>query len=372
MSETRWMIYGATGYTGRLIAEEAVRRGHRPLLAARDASKLVPLAEALGLPSSVVSLDETEKLIGMVRGVEAVMHCAGPFTQTAEPMRRACLEAGAHYLDITGEITVFEATFAADAAARDRGIALISGCGFDVVPTDCMAKYVADQVDQPTTLELAISAGGGAGTSAGTMQSGLEILAAHGGIARRGGKLVSMPLGRGVKRVRFPFGEREVMPIPWGDLATAYRSTGIPNITTYMRMSGGTARLARWFGPVLKPILSIKPVRRAAQALIDRTVGGPSQDVRERGRTSVWARAANDRGEAAEAWLESIEAYRMTQITAVLCIERVLGSELRGALAPAQAFGADFVLELPNTRRLDEVGPLGGSRTAPTTEGQAD
>jgi short subunit dehydrogenase-like uncharacterized protein len=351
------MIYGATGYTGRLIAEEAVRRGHRPLLAARDASKLAPLAESLGLPFSVVRLDETEKLIGIVRGVEAVMHCAGPFTMTAEPIREACLQAGRHYLDITGEIGVFEASFAADGAARDREMVIVSGCGFDVIPTDCMAAYVADQVEQPTALELAISAGGGAGTSAGTMQSGLEILASHGGIARRDGRLVPIPLGRGSRRVSFPFGEREVTPIPWGDLSTAYRSTGIPNITTYMRLSGGMARLERWFGPVLKPLLSIKPVRRAAQAVIDRAVGGPSDVVRERGRTAVWARAANDRGESAEAWLESIEAYRMTQITAVRCIERVLDSQLRGALTPSRAFGADFVLEIPETRRLDSLKP---------------
>ncbi|MCB9454253.1 MAG: saccharopine dehydrogenase NADP-binding domain-containing protein, partial [Anaerolineaceae bacterium] len=152
---TQWMLYGATGYSGRLLAEEAIRRGHQPLLAGRSEEKLQPLAESLGLEYRAVPLDDAEALTRAVSRVALVLHAAGPFMQTSPPMLAACLSAGTHYLDITGEIPVLRNIFTFDEAARERGIALISGVGFDVIPTDCLSRYVADQVSGATTLELA-------------------------------------------------------------------------------------------------------------------------------------------------------------------------------------------------------------------------
>ncbi|MEP6985562.1 MAG: saccharopine dehydrogenase NADP-binding domain-containing protein, partial [Chloroflexota bacterium] len=97
-----WMIYGATGYTGKLVAEEAVRRGHKPLLAGRSAAKLRPLAESLGLEYAVVSLDDADALAKAVGSVELVYNAAGPFIFTSDRILRACLQTGVHYLDITG------------------------------------------------------------------------------------------------------------------------------------------------------------------------------------------------------------------------------------------------------------------------------
>src|SRR4051794_8227576 len=122
-----WMIYGANGYTGELIAREAVRRGHRPILAGRHAGKIEPLANELGCEARVFGLGEPQ-----LDDIELVLHCAGPFVHTAMPMVRACLTTGAHYLDITGELGVFEQIFARDGEAKRANVTLLPGVGFDV------------------------------------------------------------------------------------------------------------------------------------------------------------------------------------------------------------------------------------------------
>ena len=133
-----WMIYGANGYTGQLMVEEAIKRGYRPVLAGRSRETIEPLAQKYGLPARVFALDKHEAVVMGLRGMELVLHCAGPFSKTASPMVKACLEVGAHYLDITGEIDVFAHCHALDAEAKQRGIVVLPGSGFDVVPTDCL------------------------------------------------------------------------------------------------------------------------------------------------------------------------------------------------------------------------------------------
>src|SRR3954451_12448817 len=132
-----WIIYGANGYTGELIAREAVRRGHRPILGGRNASTIDALARELGCESRLFGLDDSGGVAAALQNVALVLHCAAPFVLTSAPMVDACLRAGAHYLDITGEISVFEAIVRRDAEAKARGVTLLPGVGFDVVPTDC-------------------------------------------------------------------------------------------------------------------------------------------------------------------------------------------------------------------------------------------
>lgn len=352
MDHGRWLLYGAYGYTGQLIIEEALRRGHRPTLSGRSAEKLEPLGRRYALPIAPVSLEDTAALRKVVEEHRLVLHAAGPFIHTAEPMRRACLSVGAHYLDITGEIPVFEDSFAADREARERGVVVMSGVGFDVVPTDCLARYVAEKVKDPKTLDIGISALGS--TSAGTMKSSVESLA-RGGRVRRDGMLIPWPIGKGARRLRFTYAERSAVPIPWGDLVTAFHTTGIPNITTYMTFPKRQVQVMSLAGRAFPLLLRPAPVRRLVNALIDRKVEGPDEQTRRRSRSYVYARAESANGEAAEAWLETIEGYHLTAITSVLAVERTLGSELRGALTPARAFGADFVLEVPDTKRFDSL-----------------
>ncbi|MCP4429031.1 MAG: NAD(P)H-binding protein, partial [Chloroflexi bacterium] len=224
---TKWLLYGAYGYTGQLVVEEALRRGHRPVLAGRNEAKLTPLARKYGLDGLAFGLDDAEKLRTAVAPFDLVFHAAGPFAITGDPMIRACLAGGAHYVDITGEIAVFENTFRYTEQARQKGVTLMSGVGFDVVPTDCLARYVADQLPGAAELELAIFALGSA--SAGTTNTMLESIPEleKGSIVRRNGRYQHIPIGEGQKKVLFSDGRtRSLMPLPWGDLATAYRSTG--------------------------------------------------------------------------------------------------------------------------------------------------
>jgi short subunit dehydrogenase-like uncharacterized protein len=351
-SAPRWLLYGASGYTGRLIAEEAVRRGHRPVLAGRSREKLAPLAERLGLEVAVVGLEDVRRLVATLEGLPLVLHAAGPFVRTSEPMVQACLAAGAHYLDITGEIPVFESTFQHDVEARARGIVLMSGVGFDVVPTDCLARYVAERVPGAHELELAIANVRQA--SAGTATSALEQLPS-GGRVRRGGALQPWPMGKGARRVRFADAERTVLPIPWGDLVTAWHTTGIPNITTYLALPRAAVQALRLTYPLLQRVFMVGAARQGAERLIESWMRGPDEGARTHHRTQVWAEARAADGRRAQAWLELPEAYAFTAVASVRAVEEVLARKLQGALTPAQSFGADFVLSLPGCRRLDAL-----------------
>lgn len=355
------MIYGAYGYTGELIARRAVARGHRPVLAGRDARKLAALAGELELPSVVVRLDDTAGLARALEQVETVCHTAGPFVHTAAPMLAVCLEAGTNYVDITGELPVFQRVFASHEAALSRRVALISGAGFDVVPTDCLARFVADSVRSATQLEIAFALLGR--PSAGTAKASFEGIL-RGNYRRVGGVLQEIPLGQGVRELQFSDRRRTVLPIPWGDLETAYRTTAIPDITTYMAVPRTAARLLAQALPVtsrllpkLASVLAAPAIRELALSAIQANVKGANAAGRARGRAYLWARASAPDGRSREAWLETMDGYAFTAESAVLVMERLRGLRPTGALTPAQAFGADFVLEVTGSVRHEQLPP---------------
>lgn len=335
-----WMLYGATGYTGRLIAREAVARGERPVLAGRTAAVLEPLAAELGLPYRVLDLDDATGLREALAAVPSVAHCAGPFSTTALPMVEACLDTGTHYLDITGEIDVLERLHALGDRARAAGVTLLPGAGFDVVPTDCLAATVAAALPGASHLDLAFVAGGGA--SPGTARSALEALdKGAGGRARINGVIRDVPLGWHRVTASFRTGDRSVASVAWGDVSTAYHSTGIPNISTYTWLPAA---------PLVERLLAVAPVRRAARAGVDRFVRGPGERALARTRSQVWARARDPRGSEAQAALSAPNGYALT-VDSVLRIMPRLPDLPRGTHTPSSALGADFVLELDGVRR---------------------
>lgn len=347
-----WMLYGAYGFSGTLIAEEAVRRGHRPLLAGRDETRLAALSQRLNLDYRVFDLDHLEQMKQAIGDVELVFHAAGPHLYTSDPMIRACTQTGTHYLDITGEIPVFENSYTYDEAARQANCAVISGMGFDVVPTNCLAHRVADQIPGATQLEIAVQ--GLTTISAGTARTSLAS-GSMGGWIRQNGALTPYPLGDGAKRVRFSSGEHTAMPIPWGDLSASYRSTGIANITTYLAVTAYTPTLARFTAPVGQMLLSSGLIRAGLGQVATLLFKGPDETRRTTGRAYMWAKATDDSGHSAEAWLETAEPYQFTALAGVQAVERTLADQPVGALSPAQAFGADFVLGIAGTRQLDRL-----------------
>jgi short subunit dehydrogenase-like uncharacterized protein len=354
-----WMLYGATGYTGVLLAEEAKRRGLRPLLSGRSEEKLKPLAERLGMPFRAVRLDDAAALGQALGGVRAVLHVAGPFVDTSAPMVRACLDAKAHYLDITGERPVFAKVLGMDEEAKARGVCLISGVGFDVVPSDCLAKYVADRVGGARELEIALVMAGG--PSAGTAKS-LAGLIPEGTWVRRGGALRRVPFGRGVRKVRFPERESWTMPMNLADLETAYRTTGAPDVTVRLAIPSRVANALRALWPAVafgtwatRPLFASGRVQRALRDWVDANVRGPEEAARARTRTYVWARARGASGDVAEAWLECPDGYNFTAHSALNATLSLLQRATPGATTPALAFGADFPFTVPGVRRLDTL-----------------
>jgi short subunit dehydrogenase-like uncharacterized protein len=330
----QWMIYGANGYTGELIAREAVRRGMKPVLAGRSAKKIEPLARELGLEWRAFDVEHAD-----LRGMTLVLHCAGPFVHTSGPMVRACLAQGAHYLDITGEIGVFESVFRRDAEAKERGVTLLPGVGFDVVPTDCLAARLSQRLPDAEELWLAFFSHRG-GISPGTAKTSIEG-AAKGGWIRRDGKLTRVPILFDVREIPFSIGNRLCVTIPWGDLATAWRSTGIPNIRVYTGRSKKSIDQLRRTQRFL-PLLRFTPVRRFAQFLAGRRPG-PGPEQRAAARVYLWGRVARG-SEEVTMTMDVAEGYTFTVLSSLAAVERLLGGAARpGAWTPAQLFGVDFV-----------------------------
>ena len=341
-----WMIYGANGYTGELAAREAVRKGLRPVLAGRNAEAVGKLARELGLASRTFSLDDSTGTAAELFGIGAVLHCAGPFIKTSASMVAACLGTRAHYMDITGEIPVFERVLSQGEAARRAGVALIPGVGFDVVPSDCLAARLKEALPDATDLVLAFFTDKG-GVSRGTLKTMIESLP-HAGAIRRDGKIVPVPIAFDSKEIDFGRGGRRwAVTIPWGDVATAYHSTGIPNIRVYSGAPPAQIRKMKRLAPFL-PLAGWPPVKRFAQRMVERRVTGPTPEQRETARVYLWGQARNAAGRTVTATLETPEAYRLTAESAVAAVERVLAGKVQpGAWTASQAFGSGFVTELP-------------------------
>ncbi|MFX1257394.1 MAG: saccharopine dehydrogenase family protein [Promethearchaeota archaeon] len=348
----RWMIYGAYGYTGKLITREAINQGVVPVLAGRSADKLTPLAKRLNLDYLVFDLKNENTILKNFKDFDLIFNAAGPFKYTSAPIIKACLKTGTNYVDITGEVSIFEQNFKFDQKAKDKEIVIISGVGFDVVPSDCMAKHVSEKIPNPMHLELGISGLGG--FSPGTLKTMVEYM--HiGPLIRRDDLLIKNPQGNGARKIRFLDKERKVYTITWGDLSTAYRTTGIPNITIYMPLPKQSRSLMQSLGTLKKSTSEENTFKELAQKWIEKNIEGPDEQIRQNARSYIWARVANNKGEEAQAWLETMEAYRFTAIAGVRCVEKLFNLNLKGVLTPALAFGKDFILELPETNRYDFI-----------------
>ena len=338
------LIYGANGYTGQLIVEECVRRGVRPIIAGRRAESLASLAATHGLETRVASLDDTAALTALLTGVRVVLHCAGPFFRTSRPMVRACLAGAVHYLDITGEIAVFEGCKAKNDEARAAGIIIMPGVGFDVVPTDCLAARLAERLPDATLLELAFSGGGG--FSRGTLKT-MVLGSPQGGAIRENGRITKVPTGWKTQPIQFRDKVRNAVTIPWGDVSTAFWSTKIPNIHTYLALPPGAGRMMSLMRTV-SPLLAIPMVQRFVERQIDVRVSGPSADLRASARMHVWGRVTHADGRTITGTAETPEGYRLTAISAVESALRVMTSApAAGYHTPSSAFGSGLLESLP-------------------------
>ncbi len=348
MSQTL-LVYGAYGYTGRLVMADAQARGIDVMVAGRNAERAREVADAFGAPYRVFGLDDPAEVDAGLEGMAAVAHCAGPFSRTAVPMADGCLRNGVHYLDITGEIEVFEALAAMDARAKEAGIMVMPGTGFDVVPSDCLAAHLKRTLPSATHLVLAIASSGR--PSHGTATTIVENIH-RGGFVRREGRLTPVPGCYRVREIDYGGGKRmPAMAIPWGDVATAWRSTGIPNIEVYMAAPAGLRWFA-WSSRFLGPVLGSGPVQRFLKGRIDAAPAGPTDEDRARGWCRLYGEVRNAQGDQCCATMKTPDGYTLTSAATVHIAQKVLSGDAPvGYQTPSTAYGADLVLELDGVAR---------------------
>jgi short subunit dehydrogenase-like uncharacterized protein len=349
MASHSFLLYGANGYTGELIARYAGLYNLQPILAGRQKDLIEPLADKLGLPFTVFNLDDTTALLTALKKVKVVVHAAGPFHHTAKQMIEGCLQTGTHYLDINGDITVFEMIKGYDAAAKKSGIMLLPGAGFDVVPTDCLALLLKNLLPGAVSLRLAFATTGG-GLSHGTATTTVNKLG-EGGAARKNGKIIRRPLGE--KGMWVDFGKKKlfVISIPWGDVSTAWVTTGIPDIESYTGMPRKVYYLLK-LQFLFNWLLRTTMVRNYLKKKIKQRPAGPSDEQRSKAASLVWGQVTDAKGKTATARLSGPDGYTLTTYSALIITQKVLNANfIPGYQTPASAYGEDLVMEIPGVER---------------------
>lgn len=346
------VIYGSYGYTGNLIAELASKSGLNVLLSGRDDQKLTEQSARLRLSYRRASLDSNDEMDYLLSSADIVIHCAGPFVRTWKQMAEACIRNKCHYLDITGEILVFESLKKMDQQFKKAGIMAMAGTGFDVVPTDCLASLLSSRLPDAEKLELAFMGLGG-GVSRGTAKTMIENIG-EGGLIRNKGKLKKVSAAYKTRKIDFGKKESLAVSIPWGDISTAYTSTGIPNITVYMSASSKMIHSMK-FSNYIRFLLKMEFVKNKLQKKIDQRPPGPDSNQREQGKSYIWGRIENKIGNHLEAVIETCEGYQLTAEMAWNIANKVESGEFEsGYQTPSRVYGSELIFEHPDTKWIKE------------------
>jgi len=346
----RFMLYGATGFSGTLVAERAQQMRLAPILAGRDAERVRHAARALGCRHRALALDEPARLAAALRDVDVVLNAAGPFSATARPIVDACLRTSTHYLDLAGEVPVLEQIAQRDAEAKTSGVMLMPAVGFVVVPSDCLVAHVARRL--PGARHLSIGVSRTDALSRGSLQTILEQWSDTVAV-RRAGTLATVPIGQLERRFDYGRGPRPSAAVSWGDIATAHHTTGIPDVEVYLEVSPSERAMFR-LSSRLGRLLESAPVRqwlRIPGALLPQ---GPTAHQRAAGVRVIVAEARDASGRRVRSRLRTPDAYELTAATALAVVQRVLRGDLRvGFQTPARVYGPDFVLTIDGTARED-------------------
>lgn len=350
MTSDPLLIYGATGFTGRLVVESAVKRGLRPILGGRNADRLNALASSHGLECRVTSLTDSSALLRALDGIDVALLAAGPFSETSAPMVDACLKAGVHYLDLTGECAVIERLCSRSADARARHCMVMPGCGFDVVASDCLAIHVSRNLTGAVSLAIGLS-----GLVTPTRGS-LRTIAEHAGMAvrtRRDGRYASLPPSLLRRRFDYGRGDGWSSAVTWGDVATAFHTTGIPNIDVYFEETATFRAMliaGRTFGPLLQAPLAQNWLKAHAEFFPE----GPTLAERVLHTCVVVAEAETDAGRRWISRLHTPEAYSISAETSAAIAERALRGDVEwGFQTPGRVYGPDFILQFDGVARED-------------------
>lgn len=348
--QSDFLIYGVTGYTGKLVIRECVKLGLRPVIAGRNEAKLKLLASEFQLDYRCFTLDTAAEIDKHISGFRLVLHCAGPYQLTLKPMVEACLRCNVHYADITGDVDLLQWVKSKQEEAVSKGILLLCGAGFDLVPTDCVANQLHSKMPDATVLEIAFSLEG-AGVSHGTFSS-MVLNLGNPGWVRIGGALTREPLGHRGRHFSFGSHKRFCISVPWGDLVTAYESTGIPTIYTFSAANGfAYVMLKNQY--LFNAILRSRIFKSVLKWYGDKFITGPSETLNSNGKSLIYGKVQNQAGDICEAILQCPESYEFTARSCAVIAKKILNETIKpGFQTPAGMFGANLVMEIEGCNYL--------------------
>ena len=346
------LFYGITGYTGELILEAAKKQELQPIIAGRNEIKVKILAKRFNLDFRVFDLENEENLNRNLADIDLLLHCAGPFHFTAEPMIKACLRNFVHYLDLSGRVEGFEYAASLNEQAKRQKIMLLPGVGFDVVPSDCLVAYLGNKMPDATHLTLAIAMKDG-GISRGTALSSLENLP-KGAPIRVGGKIENIPLASKYKWFTFGKWYKSLCVIaPWGDVSTAFYTANIPNVEAYLATSSNGAKMMQLTQKV-KWLFKLSRFKNFAKLVIETKLVGPNESERMKSESYFYAEVSNAKKEQKAAVLRTNEAYTNTAQVAVHIVRKIQTGQYEiGFQTPGGLFGAALLLEIEGNVLVD-------------------
>lgn len=345
-------VYGATGFTGRLVSQELERSGADFILAGRSQEKLDALARSLDRspPTRAVTVDDGAGLRDLLDDCSTVIACAGPFTLHGEPVLEAAVATGTDYLDTTGEQPFIRLAYDTYGPRAARGnTAVIPGMGFDYVPGDMIASLTAAGLGRLDTVRLAYATS--FQMTRGTMLSALEMIKG-GDLQWKDSRLVPAPqsISRGEFDFGPPLGEQAMTRYPAGEQIMLPRHLDVRTVETMLSASSiAPGPLTDLTPMVARPagLLMRTPVRKLAGSLISRLPEGPDEEDRAAARFTIACEVRTADGTTRRGRITGRDVYG---ITAALIVKGAIASacgdiEPSGGLAPSQAFDPNLFLD---------------------------
>jgi len=329
--KNKLLIYGASGYTGKIIAARAKELNIDFEIAGREPDKTRKLAEELAVDYHIFDVDTDYAWKKALDGKQVLINAAGPFKFTAEQAMKACLNAGVHYLDISAELDTYRLAQLLDREAREAGIQLISGAGL-FVSYDALVVHLSKLVAEPEYLKVGFRHYGG--FSRGSVLSSKNI-ADLGILIRRNSEIIDDP---DPQPKMFSFGQEEVecIPTPLGGIILSYKSTGIPNIEEFFALK--------------------LPATELQDLTSENLPDGPTQKERAAGRNGISAEVTGKDGKVVKAYVDAPSGYDLTPLSVVAVAHRILNGDFKvGYQSPGSAYGEDILKDIPDTYLIDTI-----------------
>ncbi len=341
--QKKWMIYGAYGFTGSLLAKIAADKGFKPVLAGRDALKTKRLALSLGLDFKVFSLDEDSIIEKNLKDIDLLYNLAGPYCKTAPTMVEACLRTKTHYMDLTGDIEIYDFLYSLDKVAIENEILIMPGVGFNVIATECVAAHTVQKLSTCDHLDIVMATQ--AKPSKGTFKQMIALLP-RGGYEIENHELKRRNIGKSDIKIKYPDKRRTPFSIPIGELIACHKSLNIANIRVHYAMSSSWVRMTETMIDIIAKFSGKNYGKKVLSNFASNYIKGPDETSMLHDKAYVYAKASSDLGVYAETMIKTPEPYYFTALITLKVIQKVLDGEYKGALTPVEAFGSSIIFEV--------------------------